>query len=91
MKHIKQKLTRYGGVSGVFNSSPTGAPIDGAVEVMFAGLMGALAGFVLGLLAGTITRVITINATNGSRGGMGWAAWGATGGALAFAIIELLD
>jgi hypothetical protein len=77
--------------SGVFMANPKGAPIDGPLEVVFAGLVGALAGFVLGLLAGTITRIITINAEKGSRGGMDWAGWGAAGGAMAFALIELLD
>jgi hypothetical protein len=91
VKEIKQKLTRYGAAVGVFNSNPTGAPIDGPLEVVFAGLMGALAGFFLGMLAGAITRMITMNGKNGSRGGTGWAAWGAMGGALAFAIMALLD
>ncbi len=89
MNPIKKKLSPY--YAGLMVSNPRGADIEGPMEVMFAGLVGALAGFVLGMLAGTITRIITINSAKGSRGGMNWAAWGAGAGAMAFVVIELLD
>ena len=89
MINPKKKLRPY--FAGVFIANPKGAPIEGPLEVAFAGLVGALVGFVLGLLVGIITNIITINAAKGSRGGMSWAGWGAAGGAMAFALIELFQ
>jgi hypothetical protein len=90
VKSLRKKLSPY--FAGVFVGGPNaGAEIEGPLEVVFAGLVGALAGFVLGMLAGSMARIFTMNSPKGSRGGMNWAAWGAGAGAMALAVIELLD
>jgi hypothetical protein len=77
--------------AGLIVTNSSGAEIEGPIEVMFAGMLGALAGFVLGMLVGVVTRILTMNALRGSRGGMHWAAYGAGAGAMALALVELLD
>jgi len=78
--------------AGFLVSNPNGAgEIEGPLEVAFAGLIGAGIGFVIGLLCGSIARVLTMNAVNGMRGGMRWAAYGAGAGALALALFETFN
>lgn len=78
-------------LAGVFIANPKAGEIEGPLEVVFAGLVGALVGFVAGLFLGVMTRIFTMNSATGCRGGMNWAAWGAGAGAMALAVIELLD
>lgn len=77
--------------AGLVVSNSSGAGIEGPVEVLFAGMLGALCGFVLGMLIGVITRIMTMNALRGSRGGMHWGAYGAGAGAMALALVELFN
>jgi hypothetical protein len=65
--------------------------IEGILEVLFAGMMGAMLGFIAGMLFGTLARVFTLNRVKGMIGGRHWAAYGAGAGGLALAMIELLD
>ena len=77
--------------AGVINSSPRPGDIEGPLEIVFAGLLGAMGGFVVGLLIGILTRIFTMNAANGERGGIHWAAYGASAGALCLAIVEFFN
>jgi len=67
-----------------------GGQMEGPLEIMFAGIIGALAGFVCGLLFGSLARIFTLNRVKGMIGGSHWAAYGAGAGALALAMVELL-
>lgn len=67
-----------------------GGQIEGPIEIMFAGVVGALIGFVFGLLLGSLARIFTLNRVKGMIGGRHWAAYGAGAGALALAMVELL-
>lgn len=90
---IENRLGRLS-PAGVFiepGGGMAGGEIEGPIEVMFAGGLGALAGFVVGLLVGSIVRVLTINCVKGSRGGMHWAAYGACAGSLAMVAMALLN
>ena len=73
-----------GGMSGA-------GEIGGIVEILFAGMIGALIGFITGMLCGTFARIFTLNRVKGMIGGRHWAAYGAGAGALALAMIELFD
>lgn len=68
-----------------------GGEISGTMEVLFASLLGGLAGLVCGMIVGTMARFITINRVKGMIGGMHWGAYGAGAGALALAMFELLN
>ena len=68
-----------------------GGALEGPAELIFAGLIGSLLGFICGMFFGSIVRVITLNARNGVRGGLHWAAWGAGAGALGLAMVEFFD
>lgn len=65
--------------------------MEGIMEVLFAGITGALLGFVFGMLCGGLARVFTLDRAKGIIGGRHWAAYGAGAGGLALAMIELLD
>ena len=65
-----------------------GGAVEGPLEVLLAGAVGALAGFVMGMLCGTFARFFTINRVKGMIGGHHWAAYGAGAGALGLAVIE---
>ena len=65
--------------------------LEGPVEIMVAGMVGALGGFVVGMLCGSLARLFTINRQRGMIGGRIWAAYGASAGALALAMMELID
>ncbi len=67
-----------------------GGALEGPLEIMFAGIIGALAGFVFGLLFGSLARIFTLNRVKGMIGGRHWAAYGAGAGALGLAVVELL-
>jgi hypothetical protein len=89
---MKNKLDRYNPAGLVVSGGGvSGQHIEGPLEIIFAGLVGALGGFVFGLLCGALARVFTMNSIKGARGGMHWAAYGASAGALALAMFELLD
>lgn len=75
-------ITSGSGISGSF---------EGPIEVFFSGMVGALMGFIGGMLAGVIARICTLNRLKGIIGGHHWAAYGAGVGALALAFIELFD
>lgn len=78
--------------AGLIVSGPsTSSSMEGPIEVFFAGMIGALVGFVGGMLAGVITRICTLNRLKGIIGGAHWAAYGAGAGALALAFIEMFD
>jgi len=78
--------------AGLIVSGPgMSAQLEGFTEVLFAGMIGALVGFVLGMLFGAFARIFTLNRVKGMIGGQHWAAYGAGAGAMALAMIELLD
>lgn len=78
--------------AGVFMSGQgMGGSLEGPLELLFAGAVGALAGFIFGMLFGTLARVFTMNRVKGIIGGRHWAAYGAGAGALALAMMELFD
>lgn len=77
--------------AGLILSGPgMNGSMEGPVEIMFAGLLGALAGFTTGLLFGVLARVFTLNRVKGIIGGHHWAAYGAGAGALGLAAMELM-
>ena len=78
--------------AGLISSGPgVSGSYEGPIEVFFAGMVGALVGFIGGMLAGVIARMCTLNRLKGIIGGNHWAAYGAGAGALALAFIELFD
>lgn len=78
--------------SGLVVSGPgMGGEMGDTIEVLFAGMMGVLFGFVFGMLCGALARVFTLNRVKGIIGGRHWAAYGAGAGGLALAVIEMLD
>lgn len=91
-KKDDEKLGRIA-PAGVFiepGSGMGGTEIEGPLEVIFAGLIGAMAGFVVGLLVGSIVRVLTINSVKGTSGGIHWAAYGACAGTVAMVVMALI-
>ena len=75
----------------VVSGSGMAGEIQGPIEVMLAGVVGALFGFVLGLFSGALARLFTLGRAKGIIGGHHWAAYGAGAGAFALAVIELFD
>jgi hypothetical protein len=65
--------------------------MEGIIEVMFAGMVGALGGFIFGMLCGSFARIFTINRVKGMIGGRHWAAYGAGAGALGLALMEFFN
>ena len=65
--------------------------MEGPIEIILACIVGAMGGFVLGLLGSSVARLITANRERGIIGGQKWAAYGASAGALALAMMELVD
>ena len=88
---MKQRLNRITPAGLVVHGAGMWGEMEGIIEVLFAGMIGALAGFILGMLCGTFARIFTINRVKGMIGGRHWAAYGAGAGALALAMMELLD
>jgi hypothetical protein len=86
---MKKRLDKINPAGLVVSGQGTGGgPIEGPLEVLFAGAVGALAGFVLGMLFGSFARIFTINRVKGMIGGRHWAAYGAGAGALGLAVVE---
>src|ERR1051325_11960777 len=88
---MKQRLRRMTPAGFIVHGSGMWGEMEGIVEVLFAGLIGALLGFIVGMLCGTLARLFTLNRVKGMIGGRHWAAYGAGAGALALAMMELLD
>jgi hypothetical protein len=91
-KHLHQAKDELRKVhpAGLVMSGPGMAgEMSSVLEVIFSGLVGALAGFAFGMLCGSLARVFTINRVKGMIGGRHWAAWGAGAGALGLAMFEL--
>ena len=90
---MKQRLSRINPSGFVVHGGGMGGTgeIGGIVEILFAGMIGALIGFISGMLCGTFARLFTLNRVKGIIGGRHWAAYGAGAGALALAMIELFD
>ena len=88
---MKQRLQKYLPGFVVSGSGMGDGALDGPIEIIVAGVVGAMAGFVLGLLSGSIARLITYNRDRGIIGGRVWAAYGASAGALALALMELFE
>ncbi len=88
---MKQRLNRITPAGLVVHGTGIAGQMEGPLEVLFAGLIGALIGFVSGMLCGTFARIFTLNRVKGMIGGRHWAAYGAGAGALALAIMELFD
>ena len=88
---MNKRLTKINPAGFIVSGQGVGGEIEGFVEVLFAGVIGALLGFVLGMLCGAFARVFTLNRVKGMIGGRHWAAYGAGAGALALALIELFD
>jgi len=87
--HERLKKINFAGF--VVSGSGGSTSLEGPIEVFFAGMVGALLGFVGGMLIGVIARLCTLNRLKGIIGGKHWAAYGAGAGALALAFIELFD
>ena len=86
-KHLR-KLN----VPGFVVSGPgMGGEFEGPIEVLFAGAVGAVCGFIVGMFCGALARIFTLDRVKGVVGGNRWAAYGAGAGALALALIELID
>jgi hypothetical protein len=88
---MKQRLNRVTPAGLVVHGSGMQGTMEGPIEVMFAGLIGGLAGFTFGMLCGTFARLFTINRVKGMIGGRHWAAYGAGAGALGLAMMEWFD
>jgi hypothetical protein len=88
---MKQRLNRIAPAGFVVHGAGLWGEMEGLLEILFAGMIGALLGFICGLLCGTLARILTLNRVKGIIGGRHWAAYGAGAGALALAMIELLD
>lgn len=87
---MKNHLKKMNPAGLIMSGQGMHGSVDGPIEVMFAGLIGALVGFTTGLLFGVLTRVFTLNRVKGMIGGRHWAAYGAGAGALALAAMELI-
>ncbi len=88
---MSKRLKKIQPAGFVMHGSGMSAEAGGMAEVFFAGLIGALAGFVLGMLCGSFARIFTLHRVKGIIGGRHWAAWGAGAGALGLALMELFD
>jgi hypothetical protein len=88
---MKKQLNNINASGFIVSGQGMGGEMEGPAEVVFAGMIGALLGFVFGMLCGTCARLFTLNRVKGMIGGRHWAAYGAGAGALALAMIELLD
>lgn len=91
LKGMLKRLNRISPAGFVVQGGGVQGGIEGLVEVIFAGGIGALAGFVFGMLCGSFARIFTINRVKGMIGGRHWAAYGAGAGALALALMEYFN
>ena len=85
---MKKRLEKVNPAGLIVSGRGVGGELDGPLEVLFAGAVGALGGFVCGMLFGSFARIFTINRVKGMIGGRHWAAYGAGAGALGLALIE---
>ncbi len=88
---MKKRLEKLNPAGLILSGRGVGGDLEGPLEVLFAGAVGALAGFVCGMLCGSFARIFTLNRVKGMIGGRHWAAYGAGAGALGLAVIELID
>ena len=88
---MKQRLSRITPSGFVVHGAGMAGEMGDMIEVFFAGMLGALTGFVIGMLVGSFARIFTLNRVKGIIGGRHWAAYGAGAGALALAMVELFD
>ena len=91
IRSVNKRLERVNPAGFVVSGQGVSGQMEGIAEVLFAGMIGALVGFVLGMLCGTFARLFTLNRVKGMIGGRHWAAYGAGAGALALAMIELFN
>lgn len=87
---MNKRLERINSAGLIMSGRGMGGEIEGPLEVMFAGGLGALLGFVTGMLFGTFARFLTSNRIKGMIGGAHWAAYGAALGGVALAILEFV-
>ena len=85
---MKKRLEKINPAGLMLSGRGIGGELEGPIEVLFAGAVGALGGFILGMLCGTFARVFTLNRVKGMIGGRHWAAYGAGAGALGLAVVE---
>ena len=88
---MKKFLNRISPSGFVVSGPGMGGETGEIIEVPFAGMVGALLGFVFGMLCGVLARIFTLNRVKGIIGGRHWAAYGAGAGGLALSVIEMLD
>jgi hypothetical protein len=86
---MKKRLERMNPAGLLVSGRGIGGELEGPIEILFAGAVGALAGFILGMLFGSFARIFTLNRVKGMIGGRHWAAYGAGAGALGLAVFEL--
>ena len=85
---MKKRLEKLNPAGLMLSGRGIGGELEGPIEVLLAGAVGALGGFVTGMLFGTFARLITVNRIKGMIGGSHWAAYGAGAGALGLAVLE---
>jgi hypothetical protein len=85
------RISRVNPAGFVVQGGGVRGDMEGIVEVLFAGMVGALAGFVVGMLFGSFARIFTLNRVKGIVGGRHWAAYGAGAGALGLALMEFFN
>jgi hypothetical protein len=85
---MKKRLEKLNPAGLMLSGRGIGGGLEGLIEVLLAGAVGALGGFVTGMLFGTFARLMTVNRIKGMIGGSHWAAYGAGAGALSLAVLE---
>ena len=88
---MKKRLEKINPAGLILSGRGVGGELEGPLEILFASAVGALAGFVLGMLFGSFARIFTLNRVKGMIGGSHWAAYGAGAGALGLAVIEFFN
>jgi hypothetical protein len=85
---MKKRLEKINPAGLMMSGRGIGGGFEGPIEVLLAGAVGALGGFVAGMVFGTFARLITVNRVKGMIGGSHWAAYGAAAGAVGLAVVE---
>ena len=88
---MNKQLRRFNASGFVVSGPGMSGEIEGPLEVLLAGAIGAMIGFIVGRFCGVLARIFTLNRAQGIIGGNRWAAYGAGAGALALALVELID
>ena len=65
--------------------------LDEPMEVALGALIGAMAGFLLGMPVSAVLRVIRIDRVESSRMRVGWATYGAAAGSIGLAVWKAID